>query len=109
MARKYPNPPRRRPGHRPPRRRAATPGQGPRPPGFTGPGLRQLFAALLPMEGRERKQFYNQASTGLVVGLGLGGAMIGFPGGGLVGAVLGFGVGVVAGGLFVEQQRFYRR
>ncbi len=34
--------------------------------------MRQLFDLVLPMRGEERKQFYNQASTGLVAGLGLG-------------------------------------
>ena len=82
---------------------------GPRPQGFTGPGMRQLFDAVLPMKGRERKQFYNSASTGLVVGLGIGGAMLGGSWAGPVGAVIGFGVGATAGGLFVEKQRYYRR
>ena len=35
--------------------------------------------------------------------------MLGGSWGGLVGAVIGFGVGVAAGGLFVEKRRFYRR
>jgi hypothetical protein len=71
--------------------------------------MRQLFDAVLPMQGGERKQFYNQASTGLVAGLGIGGAMLGFGWGGVIGAVIGFGVGATAAGLFVENQRFYRR
>lgn len=110
MARRYPNRARHRPGRRPPRR---PPGGGhsggPRPPGFTHPAMQPLFDAVLPMKGKERKQFFNQASTGLVVGLGLGGAMLGGSWAGFVGAVIGFGVGVTAGGLFVEKQRFYRR
>ena len=109
MARKYPNQPRRRPGHRPPGRRGRASAHGPRPPGFTHAAMRPLFDAVLPMQGKERKQFYNQASTGLVVGLGLGGAMLGHSWAGPVGAVIGFGVGATAGGLFVENQRYYRR
>ena len=110
MARRYPNRPRRRPGRRPPNRPSAGASSGgPRPQGFTVPGMRQLFDAVLPMQGKERKQFYNQASTGLVVGLGLGGAMLGGSWAGRVGAVIGFGVGATAGGLFVEKQRYYRR
>ncbi len=110
MARRSPNRSRHRPGQRPPHRPSAGafPGR-PRPQGFTGPGMRQLFDAVLPMKGRERKQFYNQASTGLVVGLGLGGAMLGGSWAGAVGAVIGFGVGATAGGIFVEKRRFYRR
>ncbi len=61
------------------------------------------------MKGMERKQFYNQASTGLVVGLGIGGAMLGGSWAGPVGAVIGFGVGAAVGGAFVEYRRFYRR
>ena len=110
MPRRYSNRPRRGPGRRPPHR--PSPGAfsgGPRPQGFTTPGMRQVFDAILPMRGKERKQFYNQASTGLVVGLGIGGAMLGGSWGGLLGAVFGFVVGATAGGAFVEKRRFYRR
>ena len=93
-----PEPTCHRAGQRPPRRPpAGAIAGGPRPQGFTGPGMRQLFDAVLPMKGKERKQFYNQASTGLVVGLGIGGAMLGFGRGGVVGAVIGPGVGASAG------------
>jgi len=109
MARSYPDHRRRRPDRRPPHRAPTAFSGGRKPQGFTVPGMRQLFDAVLPMQGRERKQFYNQASTGLVVGLGLGGAIIGCSCGGVIGAVLGFGVGATAGGAFVEKQRFYRR
>ena len=110
MARKYPNRPRSRPGRRPPHRPPAGAFSGGRKPqGFTVPGMRQLFDAVLPMQGKERKQFYNQASTGLVVGLGIGGGMLGFGWGGVLGAVIGFGIGATAGGLLVEERRFYRR
>jgi hypothetical protein len=109
MARSNPGQRRRRPGRRPPHRPSAGASSGQRPQGFTGPGMRQLFDAVLPMKGRERKQFYNQASTGLVVGLGIGGAKLGGSWAGPVGAVIGFGVGATTGGLFVEKQRYYRR
>ena len=110
MARKYPEHPRRRPGRRPNNRPSgAANGHGPRPPGFTHTAMRPLFDAVLPMKGRERKQLYNQASYGLVVGLGLGGAMVGGSWAGFIGAVIGLGVGVMAGGFFVEKGRYYRR
>lgn len=103
MARSQPGHRRRRPGRRPPYRPSAGAfSGGPRPPGFTAPGMRQVFDAVLPMQGKERKSFYNQASAGLVIGVGLGGAIIGFSWGGVVGAVIGFGVGATAGGVFVE-------
>ena len=73
------------------------------------PGMRQHFDSVLPMQGKVRKQSSNRVSTGLVGGLGIGGAMLGFGRGGFLGAVLGFGVGATAAGLFVEKQRFYRR
>jgi hypothetical protein len=101
---------RRRPGRRPPYRPSAGGlASGPRPQGFTGPGMRQLVDAVLPMQGKERKQFYNQASTGLVVGLGLGGALLGGSWAGPVGALFGLGVGATLGGAFVERWRFYRQ
>src|SRR4051812_14200987 len=106
MARRDPIQPRRRPGRRPPHRPPAGAFSGdPRPRGFTGPDMRQLLDAVLPMRGKERKRSFNRASTGLVVGLGLGGAMIGPTGAGVIGAVIGLGVGATAGGLFVEKQR----
>ena len=71
--------------------------------------MRPLFDAVLPMKGKDRKQFYNSASTGLVVGLGLGGALLGGSWGGPVAAVIGLGAGATVGGLFVEKQRYYRR
>ena len=110
MARSRPGSRRRRPGRRPPHRppSGASSG-GPRPPGFSHAAMRPLFDAVLPMKGKERKRFYNQASTGLVVGLGLGGALLGGSWAGAVGAVIGLGVGATAGGLFVEKQRYYRR
>ena len=110
MPRSRPDPGKRRPGRRPPDRyqslkRPARPG----PRGFTEPGLRQVFDAVLPMRGEDRKQFFNQASTGLVVGLGIGGAMVGAWIGGPLGAVLGLGIAVATSGRFVEGRRFYRR
>jgi hypothetical protein len=101
---------RRRPGRRPPHLPSAGAfPSNPRPQGFTGPGMRQLFDGVLPMRGRERREFFNQASTGLVVGLGLGGAVLGHSWAGPVGALIGLGVGATTGGLFIEKQRFYRR
>ncbi len=58
------------------------------------------------MRGEVRKQFSNRASTGLVVGLGIGGTMLGFGRGGVV---IGLGVGASARGLFIKERRFYRR
>jgi hypothetical protein len=107
MPRPYPHR-RRRPGRRPPHR---FPGRSPGPPprGFTGPGFKQFYDALLPMKGRERKAFFNQVSGGLVLGFGLAGALLGFSWLGLPGAVFGLGIGVAGGASFAERQRFHRR
>ena len=106
MAKRYPHRPRRRPGRRPPYRpRAGVP----TPRGYTVAGVRQVVDALLPLEGRERRRFFNTMSASLVVSLGLGGALLGGSWGGPVGAVVGFGAGVAAGGRFVERRRFFRR
>ena len=71
--------------------------------------MRQLLDAVLPMKGKERKQFYNQASTGLVVGLGLGGALLGGSWAGPVGRRHRPRCRPRPAGLFVEKRRFYRR
>ena len=92
-----------------PRRRTGRPRSRPPARGFTGPGGRQLFDAILPMQGQERKRYFNQVSAWLVLGLGLGGAMVGYAWAGIIGGVLGFGAGAAVGGTFVERQRFYRR
>jgi hypothetical protein len=107
MPRSYPHR-RRRPGRRPPNRFSGRL-SGPLPRGFTGPGFKQLYDVFLPMRGRERKAFFNQVSGGLVLGLGLGGALLGFSLLGLLGAPLGFAAGIAAGGACAEGQRFYRR
>ena len=110
MPRSRPDPARLSPGRRPPDRYRALKHPKPHDPrGFTVPGMRQVFDAILPMRGEDRRHFFNQASTGLVLGLGLGGGLIGASWGGLVGALLGFAVGVCAAGSFVESGRFYRR
>ena len=110
MANKHPDRPRRRPGRLPANRPpGAASGHGPRPPGFIHSAMRPLFDAVLPRKDGERKQFYNQAASGLVIGRGPGGAMIGGSWAGVVGAVIGFGLGATAGGCFVEKGRYYRR
>ena len=110
MPRSQPDHRRRRPGRRPPYCPSAGAfSGGPRPPGFTAPGMRQVFNTILPMQGRERRQFYNQASAGLVIGMGLAGGIIGSSWGGVLGAAFGFGFGITMGGVFVENGRFYRR
>jgi len=109
MARPYPNCRRRRPGRRPPHRYSGHRGP-PRPGGFTAGALGPLYRVLLPgLRGAEKKQFFNGMSRALPLGLGVGGAMLGFAWLGPLGAVLGLGGGLVAGASAAEGQRFYRR
>jgi hypothetical protein len=96
MPRRYPNRRRRRPGRRPSR-------------GFSEPGFKQIYDVVLPLQGRQRKAFYNLASAGIVIGGAMAGAVLGGAWGGPLGAVLGLTLGIAAGGRFAEEQRFYRR
>ncbi len=100
---------RRRPGRRPPHHHDRKPHR-PQPSGFTGPGFRQAYDALLPgLKGDARRQHFNAVSEGIVLTCGLGGAVLGLTCFGWVGAVIGLGTGIAAGGSLVESQRFYRK
>ena len=108
MPRRYPDRRRYRPGRPPPYRYTGGPGP-PRPQGFTPAGYRVLYDLMLPtLQGRQKRLFFNKVSGGMVLGLGLGGAVAGFAWAGLVGAVIGLGAGLALGGAFVERGRFYR-
>jgi hypothetical protein len=63
------------------------------------PGLRRA----------EKKAFFNEISAGIVVGFGVGGAVLGYMWLGLFGALIGFGAGLAAGSSVAERGRFYRR
>ena len=106
MPRPYPNRQRRRPGHRPSKaRRFPTP----RPRGFTRPGFKPIWDAILPLHGSQRKRFFNEISNWMVLGCGAGGALLGLAWAGFLGVFLGFGIGVTLGGYLVEKEGFYRR
>jgi hypothetical protein len=122
MARRFRDHRRRRPRgrlHRPGRRRRR-PGRSPpfhpkspvlssRPRGFTGFGFGPYYSWLLPgLRGREKREFFNKACGGLILGCGLGGAMLGLALAGPIGAAIGFGVGLGVGGTIAEKGRFYR-
>ena len=73
----YPIAGRKRPGRRPPNRYR---GGGPpvRPDGFQDLGLRHVYDLIIPgIRGGDRRQFFNRAAAGLVVGMGLTVAFIG--------------------------------
>jgi len=109
MARRFPNRPRHRPGRRPPNRPPG--GQTrPAPRGFTGPGFSQLYDWMMPgLAGAEKRRFFNEVSGAVVLAAGVCGAGLGFACLGWIGGALGLGVGIAAGGSFVEGQRLYRR
>ena len=109
MARPYPHRRRRRPGRRPPNHYAGHRGL-PRPGGFTAGALGPLYRVLLPgLRGPEKKRLFNEVSRALPLGLGLGGALLGYAWLGPLGAALGLGGGLAAGASMAEGQGFYRR
>ena len=109
MARPYPHRRRRRPGRRPPHRYSGPRG-GPRPGGFTAGALGPLYRVLLPgLRGGEKKRLFNEVSRALPLGLGLGGALLGYSWLGPLGAALGLGAGLAAGASAAEEGRFFRR
>jgi hypothetical protein len=63
---------------------------------------------VLPMRGRQRREFFNAVSSAIVLGCGVTGALIGFCCFGLLGGLLCFGAGVMVREAFVGQGRFYR-
>jgi len=109
MPRPYPNGRRRRHGRRPPDRYSGHRGP-PRPGGFTAGALGSFYRVLLPgLRGGEKKHFFNDVSRGLLLALGVGGAMLGYSCLGPMGAALGLGGGLAAGASAAEKQRFFRR
>jgi hypothetical protein len=97
---------RRRPGRRPPYQYIESRPSG-RPEGFTSPGFRQLYDAILPRVGR--RAYFNRLAGGVALSAGAGGAYFGYAVGGLPGAVLGFVAALVGMGRHLEEGRFYRR
>jgi len=109
MPRPYPNRKWRRPGRRPPHRYSGH-GGSPKPGGFTAGPFGPLYRVLLPgLRGGEKKRYFNAVSRAVPLGLGVGGAVLGYAWLGPLGAALGLGGGLAAGASFAESQRFYRR
>jgi hypothetical protein len=104
MSRPYPHRQRRRPGHRLFNVRRVS-----RPRGFTRPGFKPFWNAILPLHGSERRRFFNEVSHWMVLGFGVGGALLGLSWAGLLGVFLGFGLGITGGGYLVEKGGFSRR
>src|SRR5262245_46348651 len=107
MGRRYPNRRRRRPGRRPPDRYS---GLGQDSSGFTPAGLDTFYKALMPgLGGREKREYFNDISAWLIMGIALGGAVVGYACLGVIGASLGLGAGLMAGGVVAGKGGFYRR
>lgn len=103
-----PHPRRRRPGRRPPNRYPGHPWPSSRD-GFTGPGFRQIYQWMLPgLKGPEKKRFFNELSSSIVLAAGVCGTILGLIWFGWIGAILGLGAGIAAGGSFAESRRFHR-
>jgi hypothetical protein len=82
--------------------------RGRRPPGFTGPGLRELYDVVLPFGGADRRRFFNQVSDRVVVMLGVAAAVVGYGAGGLLGAAIGLGLGLAGASRAMLRGRFRR-
>ena len=98
----------KRPGRRPPHRYRG--GKPPvRPNSFMDFGLRQVYDLIFPtIRGRDRKTFFNQASTGSVVAMGFIAAFMGYEGAGLPGAILGGVAAMALSDHALRKHRFYR-
>jgi hypothetical protein len=108
MPRPYPNGRRRRPGRRPPNRYSGR--HDPPARGFTFGGFDTFYRIFFPgLRGREKKAFFNEIASWMVLGFAIGGAMVGYSALGAVGVILGLGAGLAAGGSFAEKGGFYRR
>jgi hypothetical protein len=109
MPRRHPNRRRRRPGRRPPHRYPGGNASA-RPGGFTPRGIDAAYRLLMPgLAGPAKRAYFNGLSDWMVVGFGLGGAILGFVWLGPLGAILGLGAGLVVGGWAADKGRFYRR
>ncbi len=82
--------------------------RGRRPPGFTGPGLRELYNVVLPFGGADKRRFFNEISDQIVVMLGVAAAVVGYGAGGVLGAVIGLGLGLVGAARAMVRGRFRR-
>jgi hypothetical protein len=108
MSRPYPNRRRKRPGRRPPHRYR---GGGPpaRLGGFQAFGFRHIYDLVFPgIRGRDRRKFFNQASGGSVLAIGLTVAFVGLSSSGLSGAILGGVAAAALMGYSLKKHGFYR-
>ena len=108
MSRPYPNRRRKRPGRRPPHRYR---GGGPpvRPDSFQDFGFRHIYDLVFPgIRGRDRRKFFNQASVGFVLAMGLTVAFVGSSASGLPGAILGGVAAAALMGYALKKHGFYR-
>ncbi len=108
MSRPYPNRRRKRPGRRPPHRYRG--GSLPiRPRGFQDFGLRHLYDLIIPeIRGRDRRNYFNRMSGGVVLAIGLTYAFIGLSSSGLSGAILGGVAAAAFMGYSLRKHRFFR-
>lgn len=106
MSRRYnPNGRRRKPGRPPPYRYQPKP----QPGGYTGNGLNLYWSSLMPgLQGKQKKEFFNNASIGMSIGLACGGAIIGYNSAGILAAIVGAGMGLIGGCRITARGRFYR-
>jgi len=81
MAHRYPNGRRRRPGPAPSRTATRAGMARHSPAGSLPPAFRTFYNVILPgLKGREKREFFNQISAWLILGVALGGPSSATPG-----------------------------
>jgi len=104
----YPNRRRKRKGRRPPHRYKGD-GFPIRPNSFQNFGLKAIYDLFLPKLGvHNRRRYFNQVGSYIVLGMGVIGAVMGFGIAGPVGAVFGGGAGLALGDHSLKKHRFIR-
>jgi len=108
MSRPYPNRRRKRKG-RPPPHRYRGGGLPIRPNSFQDFGLKAIYDLVLPTLGAlNRRRFFNQVGSVIVLGMGAIWAVMGFGIAGPVGGVLGAGAGSALADYSLRKHRLIR-
>lgn len=83
--------------------------RGPPPRGFTGRGLGEFYQIALPLQGSQKRAFFNRVSRYSTVAAGVIGTIVGYSAGGVLGAAIGAGLGVTSAARYLVRNRFHRR
>jgi hypothetical protein len=81
----------------------------PPPRGFTGRGWGEFYRIALPLEGSQKRAFFNRLSRYSTAAAGVIGTIVGYGAGGVLGAAIGAGLGVTSAARYLVRNRFHRR